>query len=147
MSTLDRSLTNIDWLVSFSPDKQPIKKQSHYCGSCLHCSRLKSRPKTTQPPAIKPEPSAAPPAPSSPSKPSHSYAKIIVTAIKQSPNQRMTLNELYSSVLESYPYFKTTNAGWKNSIRHNLSLNKLFLRVARPKGESGKVCSIECLNT
>ncbi|OAJ38098.1 hypothetical protein BDEG_22058 [Batrachochytrium dendrobatidis JEL423] len=40
--------------------------------------------------------------------------------------------------MEQYPYFKTAGSGWKNSIRHNLSLNKNFVRVARPANERGK---------
>ena len=128
MSKLDRSLTNIDWLTSFSRDRQPIKKPSHYCGNCLHCSRLKTRPKCspTSPKKMHPSP------PRTPNKPSHSYAQIIATAIKLSTSQRMTLNEIYTSILNTYPYYKSTNSGWKVAINRivpinrNVAINRLF---------------------
>jgi len=37
-----------------------------------------------------------------------------------------------------YPWFKTAGQGWKNSVRHNLSLNKCFAKISRPITEPGK---------
>ncbi|ORZ20410.1 hypothetical protein BCR42DRAFT_322560, partial [Absidia repens] len=71
-------------------------------------------------------------------KPPYSYATLIRYAIENSPAQKLTLNDIYSWVLEYYTYYKTAGSGWKNSIRHNLSLNKSFVRVPRPINEPGK---------
>ncbi|KAF9425610.1 Forkhead box protein J2 [Entomortierella beljakovae] len=71
-------------------------------------------------------------------KPAHSYSYLITTAIMENPHQQMTLNEIYEWVMERYPWYRTAINGWKNSIRHNLSLNKAFMRVPRPPSEPGK---------
>ncbi|KAJ2848118.1 hypothetical protein GGI22_005801, partial [Coemansia erecta] len=71
-------------------------------------------------------------------KPPYSYATLITYAIMKHPRKQMTLNEIYTWVMEHYPYFKTAGSGWKNSIRHNLSLSKTFVRIPRPINEPGK---------
>ncbi|KAF9187005.1 Forkhead box protein J2 [Haplosporangium sp. Z 11] len=71
-------------------------------------------------------------------KPTHSYSYLITTAILESPQSQMTLNDIYEWVMDRYPWYRTATNGWKNSIRHNLSLNKAFMRVPRPPSEPGK---------
>ncbi|GFW35354.1 forkhead box protein L2 [Trichonephila clavipes] len=56
--------------------------------------------------------------------PPFSYVAMIRQAILESPNKRLTLQEIYSYVLETFPYYESKD-GWK----HNLSLNKGFIRV------------------
>ncbi|CAF1086973.1 unnamed protein product [Adineta ricciae] len=71
-------------------------------------------------------------------KPPYSYVTLIRQAILSADMQRMTLNEIYQWILEAYPYFRTAPAKWKNSIRHNLSLNKCFKRLQRSSDDPGK---------
>uniref|UniRef100_A0A3Q0RMK2 Forkhead box O3b n=1 Tax=Amphilophus citrinellus TaxID=61819 RepID=A0A3Q0RMK2_AMPCI len=63
-----------------------------------------------------------------------SYADLITKAIESSPEKRLTLSQIYDWMVRSIPYFKdkgdsNSSAGWKNSIRHNLSLHSRFIRV------------------
>ncbi len=59
------------------------------------------------------------------------YVTLIRYAVLGSPHQRLTLGEIYECIEERYPFYKSAGKGWKNSIRHNLSLNKCFKKVAR----------------
>ncbi|KIM33339.1 hypothetical protein M408DRAFT_19645 [Serendipita vermifera MAFF 305830] len=63
---------------------------------------------------------------------------IVRYAIKGAPDGRLLLEEIYYAIEQRYPYFKTAPAGWKNSVRHNLSLNSCFKKVARPLTDRGK---------
>lgn len=73
-------------------------------------------------------------------KPPHSYAELIAFAIKsvKVEPKRMTLAEIYKYIVDKFPYYRTAGTGWKNSIRHNLSLNRMFLKISREKDDPGK---------
>nr|CAD2150612.1 unnamed protein product [Meloidogyne enterolobii] len=63
-----------------------------------------------------------------------SYADLITQAILASPEQRLTLSQVYEWMVHNVAYFRdkgdsNSSAGWKNSIRHNLSLHSRFMRI------------------
>ncbi|XP_055527583.1 forkhead box protein O isoform X2 [Wyeomyia smithii] len=63
-----------------------------------------------------------------------SYADLITQAISSAGDNRLTLSQIYEWMVQNVPYFKdkgdsNSSAGWKNSIRHNLSLHNRFMRV------------------
>ncbi|CAN7986837.1 unnamed protein product [Ixodes pacificus] len=58
--------------------------------------------------------------------------------LKEAPGGRMTLSDIYKAIMARFPYFKTDQRGWKNSIRHNLSLNECFVKVPREDASDGK---------
>nr|CAB3246941.1 FoxO [Phallusia mammillata] len=63
-----------------------------------------------------------------------SYADLITQGIESSPDKRLTLAQIYDWMVKNVPYFKdkgdsNSSAGWKNSIRHNLSLHSKFKRI------------------
>jgi forkhead box protein J1 len=71
-------------------------------------------------------------------KPHFSYAQIITQALKTSSTGKLTLSEIYAWIEENFDYYRHANPVWKNSIRHNLSLNKCFRKVPRDPGTRGK---------
>lgn len=73
-------------------------------------------------------------------KPPFSYAALIGQAIFSTPDRRMSLADIYSYIMGLYPFYKKQDAGWQNSIRHNLSLNECFVKTQRQQDEPGKGC-------
>ena len=72
----------------------------------------------------------------------YSYIGLIGMAILSSPEKKMILSDIYSWILEHYAYFRTRAPGWKNSIRHNLSLNACFIKCGRSATGKGICHSI-----
>lgn len=75
-------------------------------------------------------------------KPNQSYIGLIAEAILSSPEKKLVLSDIYSYILTRYPYFRTKGSGWRNSIRHNLSLNDCFVKAGRSPNGKGHFWTI-----
>ena len=76
--------------------------------------------------------------PPAPAKPPYSFPCLIGLALGSCETGRMSVSQIYDYICGRFPYFLTAKAGWKNSVRHNLSLNKFFQKLERKESEAGK---------
>ncbi|KAJ5081396.1 hypothetical protein NUU61_009660 [Penicillium alfredii] len=108
-------------------DAAPLKERS-----------VKKQKREDEPYVPLPEPHDMPPIEDDGTKPPYSYATLIGMSILRAPNRRLTLAQIYKWISDTFSYYKNSDAGWQNSIRHNLSLNKAFIKQERPKDDPGK---------
>nr|AUR44904.1 foxm1 [Andrias davidianus] len=133
---LDESLTNIQWLGKMSSDG---------LGSCNVKQELEDKENQAPEPegSRREESFSVLPCSSSVSwqdsiseRPPYSYMAMIQFAINSTDRKRMTLKEIYTWIEDHFPYFKhIAKPGWKNSIRHNLSLHDMFVRETSANGK------------
>ena len=79
-------------------------------------------------------------------KPTHSYIGIIAMAILNSKEKKLVLSDIYQWILDNYPYFRKRGPGWRNSIRHNLSLNDCFIKSGRSANGKGHYWAVHPAN-
>ncbi|KAM6161866.1 forkhead box protein M1 isoform 5-T5 [Erethizon dorsatum] len=129
--TLDSSLTNIQWLGKMSSDglsscsiKQEVEEKEN-------CHLQQSQVKVEEPLGA-----STPWQDSVSERPPYSYMAMIQFAINSTERKRMTLKDIYTWIEDHFPYFKhIAKPGWKNSIRHNLSLHDMFVRETSANGK------------
>uniref|UniRef100_A0A3Q3GST6 Forkhead box protein M1 n=1 Tax=Labrus bergylta TaxID=56723 RepID=A0A3Q3GST6_9LABR len=113
------SLTNIQWLGKMSTaalEPCPAKQMANKENQSSQVSEPAQQPMSERPP--------------------YSYMAMIQFAINSRKTRRMTLKEIYMWIQDHFPYFReVAKPGWKNSIRHNLSLHDMFLRETSPDGK------------
>ncbi|KAM5263822.1 forkhead box protein M1 isoform 4-T4 [Ctenodactylus gundi] len=128
---LNSGLTNIQWLGKTSPARPgscSIKQEVEEKENCqLEQSQVKLEKSSG---ASRSWPYTAS------ERPPYSYMAMIQFAINSTERKRMTLKDIYTWIEDHFPYFKyIAKPGWKNSIRHNLSLHDMFVRETSANGK------------
>ncbi|KAM8803726.1 forkhead box protein M1 isoform 2-T2 [Rhynchonycteris naso] len=129
--TLNNSLTSIQWLGKMSSDglsscsiKQEMegKENRHLEQSQVKVEEIPGASTSWQDSVSE--------------RPPYSYMAMIQFAINSTERKRMTLKDIYTWIEDHFPYFKhMAKPGWKNSIRHNLSLHDMFVRETSANGK------------
>ncbi|XP_039554418.1 forkhead box protein Q1 [Passer montanus] len=144
----DKLSTGSDQEGSGSLSPAPAESELGSDGDCAANSPGggAGRPGHPPPPPPTPQPPPPPPAESAKGKPytrrpkpPYSYIALIAMAIRDSAGGRLTLAEINDYLMSRFPFFRGAYTGWRNSVRHNLSLNDCFVKVlrdpARPWGK------------
>ena len=117
--------------------KGPLKRSLSNAGHSQDRSSKKSRVEKPSGPEI-PDPENMPLVEDDGNKPPYSYAALIGMSILRASGRRLTLAQIYKWISDSFSFYRLPETGWQNSIRHNLSLNKAFIKIERPKDDPGK---------
>ncbi|XP_076372325.1 uncharacterized protein LOC143257470 [Tachypleus tridentatus] len=67
-----------------------------------------------------------------------SYISLITMAIQNCPSKMLTLSEIYQFIMDLFQYYQQNQQHWQNSVRHSLSFNDCFVKVARTQEKPGK---------
>ncbi|KAL3977168.1 Bax inhibitor 1 [Sarotherodon galilaeus] len=127
---LDDSLTDMQWLGKMSTCILEPNSTKHLSSK----ENQNPLPQTFQ--AHDTHTSADAPQQPISERPPYSYMAMIQFAINSRKNRRMTLKEIYMWIEDNFPYYRdVAKPGWKNSIRHNLSLHDMFIRETSPDGK------------
>ncbi|KFV10800.1 Forkhead box protein M1 [Tauraco erythrolophus] len=138
-SVLDNSLTNIQWLGKMRSDGLSpcsVKQDTEKENQMPLRERIETEEDATAVPTATTALSSSSWQDSVSERPPYSYMAMIQFAINSTEKKRMTLKDIYTWIEDHFPYFKhVAKPGWKNSIRHNLSLHDMFVRETSANGK------------
>ena len=66
-----------------------------------------------------------------------SYTSIIAQAILSSKEKKLSLGNIYDYIVQKFPEFQMKGQGWRNCVRHNLSLSECFIKAGRAQNGRG----------
>eukprot|EP00038_Savillea_parva_P014250 m.10424 g.10424 ORF g.10424 m.10424 type:complete len:418 (-) comp2745_c0_seq1:1487-2740(-) len=105
----------------------PVQQMGPLSGSPPSCDQQSQSPSSNEPATTNQY-----------EKPPYSFPCLIGLSLQSAPSGRQSVAQIYDYICTHFPYFRTAKAGWKNSVRHNLSLNKFFCKLERRENEQGK---------
>ncbi|KAM8893213.1 uncharacterized protein AB9W97_012840 [Spinachia spinachia] len=62
------------------------------------------------------------------SQPSLPYIALIAKVLLSSPSKKLGLASIYTAMEERFPHLRSRAPAWRNSVRHNLSVNDCFVK-------------------
>uniref|UniRef100_A0A0N4ZE92 Fork-head domain-containing protein n=1 Tax=Parastrongyloides trichosuri TaxID=131310 RepID=A0A0N4ZE92_PARTI len=81
-------------------------------------------------------------------KPQLPYAAFVTLILNNLNTEAISVSEVYDGIIFLFPHFETAYEGWRNSIRHNLSMSRLYQKVeARIQIGSRKACMWSMVKT
>lgn len=116
-SDLDSSLTSIDWLPQLGISG--LRSGRERRGGAVERDKKKDRGRERGDflPFV-PDPSSS----NTKGKPPHSYATLIAMAIAAAPERKLSLNDIYTWISNTFPYYSRAGRGWKVSFIEQLSV-------------------------
>lgn len=106
-SNLDSSLTSMDWLPQLGISSLRSGRERRRSGE-RDRKKDRGRERGDVLPSV-PDPSSS----SSKGKPPHSYATLIAMAIAAAPERKLSLNDIYTWISNTFPYYSRAGRGWK----------------------------------
>ncbi|XP_038213583.1 hepatocyte nuclear factor 3-beta-like [Zerene cesonia] len=73
-------------------------------------------------------------------KPPYTYPELIERALRE--KGELTVSAIYQWISDRFPFYKANDERWKNSVRHNLSINPHFRKGARASQGAGHLWSL-----
>lgn len=110
-SDLDSSLTSIDWLPQLGISSLRSGRERRGGAGERNKKKDRGRERGDFLPFV-PDPTSS----NSKGKPPHSYATLIAMAIAAAPERKLSLNDIYTWISNTFPYYSRAGRGWKVSF-------------------------------